>query len=154
GALGSLRVLDNGRSEAERRHQRRRALPYAGISATLPLSDLFRVYSILLLASDQGRGFDAGLPFTFSRWDVGIRGGTTIDLGSFRLDAGYAAVRSRREIQGDPAWSGLSPLGYGDKVYFSAQWRPRTNIYLKFLVSHQVFTGSFGGLNGSLGAIF
>ena len=154
GIRGILRLLDNDRSELEVRNQLRRTLAYARIYATLPLSDLFRVYSVLLLASDQGRGFDAGLPFTFSRWDVGIRGGTTVDLGLFRLDAGYALARSQREIQGDPTWSGLSPVGYGDKVYLSAQWRPRKNIYLKFLISHQVFTGDFGGLNGSLGAIF
>jgi len=154
GVRGILRLLDNGRTELEVRNQLRRTLGYARIYVTVPLSDVFRVYSILLLASDQGRGFGAGLPFTFSRWDIGLRGGTTVDLGMFRLDAGYAAMRSHREIQGDPAWSGLSPVGYGDKVYLSAQWRPRKNIYLKFLISHQVFTGSFGGLNGSLGAIF
>ena len=154
GIRGVLRFLDNDRTELEVRNQLRRTLGYARIYATVPLSELFRVYSVLLLASDQGRGFDVGAPFTFSRWDVGIRGGTTLDLGPFRLDAGYAALRSHREIQGDPSWSGLSPVGYGDKAYLSAQWRPRKNIYLKFLISHQVFTGSFGGLNGSLGAIF
>jgi hypothetical protein len=154
GVRGTLRFLDNDRTDLSVREQIRRTLGFARAYATLPISAVVRVYSVLLLVSDRGRGFDLGQPFTFSRWDVGIRAGSTVDLGPFRLDGGYAVLRSQREVQGGSSFEGLSPVAYGDKIYVSAQWNPRKNIFLKFLVSHQIFSGSFGGFNGSLGAIF
>jgi hypothetical protein len=77
-----------------------------------------------------------------------------VDLGPFRLDGGYGVVRSQREVQGGLSFAGLSPVAYGDKIYLSAQWTPRKNIFLKFLVSHQIFSGNFAGFNGAIGAIF
>jgi hypothetical protein len=154
GVRGTLRFLDNDRTELSVRGQIRRTLGFARPYATLPVSRVVRLYSVLLLVSDRGRGFDLGQPFTFSRWDVGIRAGSTVDLGPFRLDGGYGVVRSQREVQGGLSFAGLSPVAYGDKIYLSAQWTPRKNIFLKFLVSHQIFSGNFAGFNGAIGAIF
>jgi len=110
--------------------------------------------AVLLGASDRGYGRDAGLPFTYARWDLGARASLVKDFHPLRVELGYSAVRTRRVVNPLPDPADLLESEVADKAYVSIEWYPRRNIYLRFLISHQVASGSFAGMNGMFGAIF
>ncbi len=76
------------------------------------------------------------------------------DFHPLRLELGYSAVRTHRDVHPRPDSADLLESEVADKAYGSIEWHPRRNIYLRFLISHQVVSGKFGGMNGLLGAIF
>ena len=83
-----------------------------------------------------------------------MRLGAIWRAGPFALEGGYGWVRSQQELSATGAVpQTFNPEWNGDKVYATATWRTGP-ASLRLLVSHQVFSGNFGGLGGSLGAVF
>ena len=64
------------------------------------------------------------------------------------MEGGYARVRSAQRLDGH------SNDLWGDKAYATVRWQPRDRVVLRFLLSHQVTTGTFGGFNGGFEVIF
>jgi hypothetical protein len=154
GLRGSFRLLSNDHTDPGGQTSLRRAVAFGRAYAMVPLPAGFSLYAVLLGASDRGYGRDADLPFTYSRWDLGARGSLVKDFHPLRLELGYSAVRTHRDVHPRPDSADLLESEVADKAYGSIEWHPRRNIYLRFLISHQVVSGKFGGMNGLLGAIF
>jgi hypothetical protein len=157
GSLGlrlSARRLDGGQTAQLQRSELRRGLVFARGYLLVPIAPSLRARAVALYLEERARGLDSGAPFAFSRRDLGVRVGAVWTSGPFALEAGYGWVRSQQEL----STAGAVPLSYspdwnGDKAYATATWRTGP-ASLRMLVSHQVLSGHFGGLGGSLGAVF
>src|SRR5439155_983917 len=83
--------------------------------------------------------------------DLGGRAGVALEAEPLSLEAGALALRSIQRVSAQ----GPLPLGYtpdwlGDKAYAAVRWKPTGAISLRMLISHQIFSGDFGGLSGSI----
>jgi len=154
GLRGTVRLLSSDRTDPAGQTSLRRVIAFGRVYAMFPLRAGFSLYAVLLGASDRGYGRDAGLPFTYARWDLGARASLVKDFHPLRVELGYSAVRTRRVVNPLPDPADLLESEVADKAYVSIEWYPRRNIYLRFLISHQVASGSFAGMNGMFGAIF
>jgi len=154
GLRGTFRLLSSDRTDLVGQTSLRRVIAFGRAYAMVPLRAGFSLYAVLLGASDRGYGRDADLPFTYVRWDLGARASLVKDFHPLRVELGYSAMRTQRAVHPLPDPADLLESEVADKAYGSIEWHPRRNIYLRFLISHQVVSGNFAGMNGLLGAIF
>jgi hypothetical protein len=145
----TARRLDAARTEQTQESSLRRGLGYARAYVIFPVLPRLQFRGVALGWGERARGRDAGAPYELSRWDLGGRAAAVWTPGEqWRLEGGYARVHSAQRFDGNPADR------WGDKAYASVRWEPRDRVILRFLLSHQVTTGTFGGFNGGFEVIF
>ncbi|HYZ90112.1 MAG TPA: hypothetical protein VE620_12510 [Myxococcales bacterium] len=161
------RRLDFARTQAVQESALRRGFGYGRAYLLFPLTSQVQLRAVALGWGERARGRDADGPYEFSRWDFGGRAGAVWAPGEeWRLEAGYVRVHSAQDLTvpapslpPGPTTVNLSPVRthfdeWGDKAYGSVRWQPRDRVILRFLLSHEVSTGRFGGFNGGLEVIF
>jgi hypothetical protein len=163
----TARRLDFGRTEQGQESALRRGFGYARAYAVVPLGPCLQLHAVALGWGERARGSDRGAPYDLSRWDFGARlGAIWAAAEQWRVEGGYVRVHSSQELTVPaaapppgatvvrPSPITASSYLWGDKAYGSVRWQPRDGVILRFLLSHEVTTGSFGGFNGGLEVIF
>ena len=145
----TARRLDRARTEQGQESALRRGLGYARAYFLLPVLPRLQIRAVALGWGEQARGRDAGAPYELSRWDFGGRvGAVWAPEEHWRFEGGYVRVHSAQTFES------VSTGHWGDKAYTTVRWQPRDRVILRFLISHQVTTGAFGGFDGGFEVIF
>jgi hypothetical protein len=164
------RRLDFARTEQNQESALRRGFGYARAYALVPLAPRLQLRAVALGWGERARGRDSGTAYELSRWDFGARvGAVWAPADEWRLEGGYVRLHSAQELTvpmpllpGAPPGPVVVNLGpvresldrWGDKAYAGVRWQPRDRVILRFLLSHQVTTGTFGGFTGGFEVIF
>jgi hypothetical protein len=145
----TARRLDRARTEQGRESALRRGLGFARAYFLLPVLPRLQIRGVALGWGEQARGLDAGAPYQLTRWDFGGRlGAVWAPEEHWRVEGGYVRVHSAQTFES------VSTGRWGDKAYTTVRWQPRDRVILRFLISHQVTTGAFGGFDGGFEVIF
>lgn len=152
-AAAGLRVtarrLDSSRNGPRSDFSLRRGFGYLRAYLLAPILPRLQVRGVALGWAEKARGADLDGSYTFHRWDAGGRlGAVFIPQDEWKIEAGYALVHSAQRT------AGAVESRIGDKIYGSAQWLPSERVRLRFLISKEIASGNFGGMNGELGVLF
>ena len=149
GVRFTARRLDDARTQEGTETALRRGFGYARAYALVPVLPRLQLRAVALGWFERARGLDAGKAYEFSRTDLGARAGAVwAPAEPWRVEGGYVRVHSGQRLSGAPLDQ------WGDKAYATVRWQPRDGVRLRFLISHQITTGRFGGFNGGVEVIF